>query len=299
STTGSPSAGDDFVNLDQSDSEGAMATISSRMLGGGLNAFYNDGGIVYNASGSGFWGKWNVDGSAARFDASNPGEQVSVDGTRASRALKSMPSEAAKAAAKAEATTIISGNTAEAGGGIATNGAITSGDDDEWSLAIDKVWDSSIDASKQSAVPVYIVVDDVPLEYVMVGPENDWHATISGLPDPSSVQKVAIVEGTIDSDGTVSPSEPTDKWNITYSSIDVDSSAKTMSATVANAPKPEAPSTPTAPSAGDTSADASVPQTGDGTVWPVALAAAALASLAVALLVRCRARATNEGATRG
>jgi LPXTG-motif cell wall-anchored protein len=233
---------------------------------------------------------------------------VSVDGTRISHALKSMPSEAAKAAAKAEATTIISGNTAKAGGGIATNGAMTSGSEGEWTLNIDKAWDSSIDATKQSAVPIYVVVDGVPLEYVMVGSDNDWHAAISGLPDPSSVQKIALVEGTIDSDGNVNPNEPTDTRQISYSSIDVDADTKTMSAKVTNAPKPETPpadntkpetiSTPTTPSEDDSSESASIPQTGDETTSLAVPVIAVLASLAVAFLARRRIRTTDEDTTR-
>ena len=296
--TGNPSAGDDYVNLDQSESGGAVVSISSRMLGGGLNAFYNDGAISCNADGSDFWSIWGIDGSVGRYDASNPGEQVTVDSRRVSRALKSMPSEAAKTVARAEATTIVSGNTAKAGGGTATNGTTTSGHDDEWELSIDKAWDGAIDASRQSAVPIYLVVDDVPLEYVMVGPENNWHATIAGLPDPDSVQKVTLVEGTIASDGTVSPSEPTDAWSIAYSGIDADSSTKTMSATVTNAPKSGIPSTPTSPSANSTATSAPIPKTGDGTISPVALVAASLASLAAARLVRRRAWAADESATR-
>lgn len=234
--SGDPAAGADFANLDQSANEGAVVAIAERMLGGGLNAFYNDGGILYNPAGHGFWGKWDADPAAPRFDAANPGDPVSVDGTRVSRALKSLPSNEAKAAARAAATTIIAGNTAKSGGGIATNGSFASGTAGEWELAVSKVWDDAIDASLRESVPVYLVIDGTPLDYAMLTAENGYRASFKGLPDPSSVKSVAVVEGSIAEDGTVSPDEPTDRWQVVYGGIDVDAQAKTMSATVTNKP---------------------------------------------------------------
>lgn len=234
--SGDPAAGADFANLDQSADEGAVVTIAERMLGGGLNAFYNDGGIVYDRAGHGFWGKWSADPAAPRFDAANPGDPVPVDGARVSRALKSLPSEGAKAAARAAVTTIIAGNTAKSGGGIATNGSFASGAADKWELAVSKAWDDAIDASLRGPVPVYLVIDGTPLDYVMLTAENGYRASFKDLPDPASVKSVAVVEGGIAEDGTVSPDEPTDRWQIVYSGVDIDEKAKTMSATVTNKP---------------------------------------------------------------
>lgn len=240
-TSGSSAAGDDFANLDQSETEGAVVSISRRMLGGGLNALYRDGEISYNANGKGFWGTWGVNSTAARFDAANPGEMQGVDGTRISRALKSMPSEAAKAAARAEATTIISGNTAKAGGGIATNGGFISGEHDEWQLSIKKAWDKDISLEDRSAVPVYIMVDGVAIDHVVLSADNNWHATLEGLPNPQTLGSVELLEGSMDAEGNPTATEPTNRWQISYSAIQQDTGAKTMSATVTNAPIPEEP----------------------------------------------------------
>lgn len=242
--SGNPGAGEDFVNLDQSASEGAVVTVASRMLGGGLTTFYRDGGITYNPHGSGFWGKWDADPAAPRFDAMNPGEPVLVDGVRVSRALKAMPSEGAKAAALAAATTIITGNTSKSGGGIATNGSFASGIKEEWELTVDKAWDDAVEASERGDVPVYLVINGEPLDYVMLTADNGYHGSFTGLPDPASVKSVAVMESTVAEDGTVSPTEPTNTWKISYSSIATDADAKKMSATVTNAPKPETVSIP-------------------------------------------------------
>ena len=233
-------AGDDFANLDLPSNTDAQVTVSARMLGGGLNALYVDGAISYNADGTNIWEGYVVDGSAPRYDAANPGGQVIVDGSKVTRVLKSDPSEEAKQAARTLATTIISGNVAKAGGGIATNGSFTSGSvDDEWELAVSKAWDGEIPEAERTPVPVFVVVNGVPLDHVLLGPDNGWSASFTGLPNPGSVQSVEVLEGTLGEDGSATPVEPTDRWLVSYSGIDIDVDSKHMEATVTNAPLPE------------------------------------------------------------
>lgn len=240
STTDDPSAGDDFANLNQSSSEGAKVTVSDRMLGGGVVSFYRDGAIAYAPDGAKFFDKWKADPAAPRFDASNPGDPVHIDGTLESRALKSVASDDAKRAARLKATTVIIGNTAKAGGGIATNGSFTSGKNDEgWKLSVNKVWGDAVPASSKKAVPVYLVIDGTVLDHVVLSQDNGYQAAFEGLPNPDSVGVIEVREGTFDAEGKAIPVEPANTWDISYSTLTKDETTKTLSGTVTNEPIPE------------------------------------------------------------
>lgn len=236
-------AGDDFVNLDQSDSQGAQVTIGNALLGGGLNDFRVDGGVLYNKDGKQFWDQWTADPDAARYTSDDPGNPVTVDGTYVSRALKNLATPEAQAAARTEATTVITGNTAEAGGGLATNGSFTSGTPG-WRLTVHKTWaDDVAQDTRPASVVVYLVVDGNPIAHVVLSEANGWQDTFTDVPDPASVGSLTLEEGTVAADGTVSTQAPANPaYTFTVGPIVRDQVARTATVEVVNS-KPEVPQT--------------------------------------------------------
>ncbi len=127
-------AGDDIASTVTFPAAGFLL-ISHRMLGGGANRYYEDGGVTgfsteglehYHGAGSGLGAP---DGTTARYDAAASALVTETYITEAV-ALKNVVSEAARAAANRDAKLIISGNSASRGGGIGTNGNLIIGTPD-------------------------------------------------------------------------------------------------------------------------------------------------------------------------
>ena len=127
-------AGDDIASTVTFPAFGYLL-ISHRMLGGGTNRYYVDGGVTgfsttgldhHHGEGPGLG---SSDGTTARYDAATSTLVTETYITEAI-ALKNVVSEAAKTAATREAKLILSGNTASRGGGIGTNGNLIIGTPD-------------------------------------------------------------------------------------------------------------------------------------------------------------------------
>ncbi len=189
-------AGDDFVSIGKG--SGAV-TLAQRMLGGGKVDWYPDGAVEWNGSvvESIEWmeiGK-AVEG-AARFDSMNPGQRVEdLDNSNENLALKAVVSDEAKALAQSMAKLIITGNKADRGGGIGCNGSIVIGTEDEiYSLRIEKEWDEATSEGIKTPVTLRLVVDGYKLDEILLNKENNWTATLTGLPKPTNVDQFTVVE---------------------------------------------------------------------------------------------------------
>lgn len=220
-------AADDFVSVvgwyDKS------ATITELMLGGGTVEWYRDG-RVYEASDR---GPGTVDEAVARYLAENA-ELLEAGKYDYSIALKAVATENAKAQALMNATLIITGNTAERGGGVGSNGNVTTGnfgpeDPEEHSVAVNKVW-SDIPQTEQKPVIIQLVLDGYALDKTLVlNAENNWTAAFEGL--------YQIAKDT----GNIKIKELTTGYSVSYSEVTVSEDGKILSITVTNSPAPVDP----------------------------------------------------------
>ena len=127
-------AGDDIASTVTFPASGFLL-ISHRMLGGGANRYYVDGGVTGFSTagldhhhGEGL-GLGSPDGTTARCDAATSA-LVTETYIQEAIALKNVVSEAGKTTANREAKLIFSGNSASRGGGIGTNGNLVIGTPD-------------------------------------------------------------------------------------------------------------------------------------------------------------------------
>lgn len=188
------SAGADIAFVG-STSENRKLEISRRMLGGGRNVFYKDGGIIQDTTlGSVTAGQ--VDKDVPRFDPNNPGEEVVGFTTTAGCALISKPSEGAKQLANEAAKLIISGNRASQGGGIGSNGGVIIGNEGEYSLKVNKAWAEDIPESSRCAVTIKLKIKGIALDgdTVVLDEGNNWSAEFTGLPEPPQLLDCTVIE---------------------------------------------------------------------------------------------------------
>ncbi len=172
---------------------GKAAILAERMLGGGLAQWYRDGSVTETAMNGG-WGYIAPD--SVRYNASNP---ISVAaGTYGDNlALKAVVTELAKEVAKENAALVISGNSAERGGGIGANGSLTAGNPPsseypEYSLKVNKVW-SGVPESQWEPVTIQLMLNGHGLDTVVLNAENNWTASFTHLPE-SVVGRVSVLE---------------------------------------------------------------------------------------------------------
>lgn len=192
--TDSKGAGAD-IGFVGSTSENRKLEISRRMLGGGRNVFYKDGGIIPDHTlGSVTAGQ--VDKDVPRFDPNNPGEEVVGFTTPAGCALISKPSEGAKQLANEAAKLIISGNKASQGGGIGSNGGVVIGNEGEYSLKVNKAWAEDIPESSRCAVTIKLKIKGIALDgdTVVLDKGNNWSAEFTGLPQPPQLIDCTVIE---------------------------------------------------------------------------------------------------------
>ena len=162
-------AGDDIASTVTFPASGFLL-ISHRMLGGGANRYYVDGGVTGFSTagldhhhGEGL-GLGSPDGITARYDAATSALVTETYITRAI-ALKNVVSEAAKTAANREAKLILSGNSASRGGGIGTNGNLVIGtpdpDAETGNLTVKKeVAGNDAETGKEFSIQVTLKRDD-------------------------------------------------------------------------------------------------------------------------------------------
>ena len=192
--TDSKGAGAD-IGFVGSTSENRKLEISRRMLGGGRNVFYKDGGIIPDHT-LGYVTAGQVDKDVPRFDPNNPGEEVVGFTTTAGFALISKPSEGAKQLANEAAKLIISGNKASQGGGIGSNGGVVIGNEGEYSLKVNKAWAEDIPESSRCAVTIKLKIKGIALDgdTVVLGEGNNWSAEFTGLPQPPQLIDCTVIE---------------------------------------------------------------------------------------------------------
>ena len=141
-------AGDDYAKT-FSTAVPSFVTIADAMLGGGLHNWYRDGGIKTMTSGS-----WisPADPSIPRYNATGAANVPvrNVVNSSDTYALKSVSSAEDQAAARDQAVLFISGNQAEYGGGIATNGSLTIGNPAEYAFHVQKKLTGAGDGSDKT-----------------------------------------------------------------------------------------------------------------------------------------------------
>ncbi len=189
------SAGADIAFVGNTKNDGRKLKISRRMLGGGRNVFYKDGGIIQDTT-LGSVTAGGVDTKVPRFDPADPGEEVLNPTAGAGCALISKPSEGAKQLANEAAKLIISGNKASQGGGIGSNGGVVIGNEGEYSLKVNKAWAEDIPESSRCAVTIKLKIKGIALDgdTVVLDKGNNWSAEFTGLPQPPQLIDCTVIE---------------------------------------------------------------------------------------------------------
>lgn len=203
------SAGADLAFVKHDNDEGIQDfSIAMRALGGGRVTYYSDGGVyATNDKGEGLDGSGQyylgVSDGSVRYDVSNPGEAVTdVNVAGQSYALVSDISEGARAAAESNAKLVITGNRADRGAGVGSNGSVVIGEAPdpgtgvvEYALNVNKVWEGCTDAQK-TEVQVALVSDGHQLDTVTLDESNGWSASFEGLPeDDYTVEELSVPFG--------------------------------------------------------------------------------------------------------
>lgn len=193
--TDSRGAGADIAFVGNTGDDVRELKISRRMLGGGRNVFYKDGGILRDQT-LGSVTAGSVDKNAKRFDPNNPGKEMLDPIAGVGCALISKPSDGAKQLANDAAKLIISGNHASHGGGIGSNGGVIIGNEGEYSLKVNKVWAEDIPEGSRCAVTIKLKIKGIALDgdTVVLDESNSWSAEFTGLPEPPQLIDCTVIE---------------------------------------------------------------------------------------------------------
>ena len=170
-------AGDEIATV-RGAGESAGATISDYMLGGASAHWTKDGAVTINLP--------SILGEADPAAARHTTEEVSnIVNNTDMLALESNLRYSSIAAAQNKAQLIISGNTAQRGGGIGSNGTVITGEEGTQDVTVKKVWDTSAnpDAVIPEKLTVYLVADGYRVDSVELSAANNWEHTFTGLPD--------------------------------------------------------------------------------------------------------------------
>ncbi len=191
-------AGDDFASIRTHEFDnhepvnGHTVTVHPRMLGGGKRAWYQDGSIYSIHT------NWPESDQVPRYSAGKPVAIPFNELIGDNIAFKSVPTDDAKALAEQLATVRIEGNRATrtgiSGAGIANNGKLIFGTDDDWSIAIEKAWSSDIPQQRPEAITLDVLVADHVVDTVELTKDNGWKATLEQFPNPDSLVDAATGE---------------------------------------------------------------------------------------------------------
>ena len=184
--------GDDIAHDNYGTASKAGVRLDSRMLGGGMPAYYKDGSY-----------------SSDRFDPENPGKKQVFDGTArdsddssdyrtsiSNEGLKTVANAQAKDAARSWARLTISKNKAPRGGGIGSNGGVVFGTPGSTSVDVKKEWKDSDGGplAAKSMVPVEVQLwgsvagEKFPVgKPVTLNAANKWQHTFKDLPKTKTV----------------------------------------------------------------------------------------------------------------
>ena len=172
-------AGDDFV-FSAFEADDYPATLSNRILGGGAVRWYHDGGVYLPSAG--VYPTTSENTPRYGMEDADP-DPVTVTNYKKCIALKSVPlSEDVKKMAKDNAVLMITGNTADKGGGIGSNGGIVIGKEATTSVAVSKTWSGDSASSRPDHVIVDLLNDGHVIDTVSLTAENGWQYTFEGLP---------------------------------------------------------------------------------------------------------------------
>ncbi len=197
----SEQAGDDISHFNYlpSDPLGSLTegmnghlTLYKRMLGGGLNQYYKDGGVTLylgnpapdkgedRGAGTGA-----PDPKAKRYSETYQDPYTDTIDKNERVTLKNVVSAEAKEAAMTQAKVIISGNSASRGGGIGTNGNLIIGTPENqlYTVSIQKEWSDTTPADKKTEVTVWLLVNDQEIGSAKLNASNGWKADFTGLTD--------------------------------------------------------------------------------------------------------------------
>ena len=181
-------AGDEIATV-RGAGESAGATISDYMLGGASAHWTKDGAVTINLP--------PILGDADPAAARHTTEEVSnIVNNTDMLALESNLRYSSITAAQNKAKLIISGNTAQRGGGIGSNGTVITGEEGTQDVTVKKVWDTSAnpDAVIPETLTVYLKADGYVVDSVELSAANNWEHTFHGLPDNVTL---SFTEGTV------------------------------------------------------------------------------------------------------
>jgi hypothetical protein len=181
-----PAAGDDFALVRPKDKSLIVPTpennsVSERQLGGGAVRYYTDGGVRGNYQPTDTARDWGSPTGMARYSATSLQQHVKNDDSN-NFALKSVvDNEDVKTLAEKKATLVISGNSAERGGGVGANGGLVFSGGGDKKILVEKNWNGSDPAVDSIRVGVY--ADGYKIETVTLDKDHDWKAELTDLPD--------------------------------------------------------------------------------------------------------------------
>lgn len=172
-------AGDDFVFTALRGDDQHASTLANRMLGGGAAAWYPDGAVYLPAVGT---DPIAIENSPRFGEEGADSDPVIVQESKVSRALKTIASDEAKALARQEARLLITGNTADRGGGIGANGGVIIGSEETTQISVIKQWAGDTSADRPNAVTVHLLNGNTIIDTAGLTEADGWHHTFSGLP---------------------------------------------------------------------------------------------------------------------
>ena len=186
-------AGDDVAALRKATN--TITTLGSNMLGGGVMAWYQDGGINSISQSGNEWGTVTGDPRYSEGDS----RIAPPNNSEKSFSAKAIVTDDAKtlATATASATLFITGNTAKQGGGIGSNGVVSLPGDSVTtdSLKVKKVWVG--EGTHPDSVTVQLIKTnngkDYVIDQVKLNSENEWTYTFTFADDGSEYSVKEIV----------------------------------------------------------------------------------------------------------
>ena len=188
-------AGDDFVFSSVEGDASHPATLANRMLGGGSVTWLKDGSVYMSAGGAVYP---STSESVPRYGQEGAStEPVLVNGATSCLALKAIPfSEEMKDLARSEAKLVITGNTADKGGGVGANGGIVIGEEGETSVKVVKQWAGDSEADRPRSVTVKLLSNGMAIDSAELSADNGWKHEFTGLPvkDSKGTQYAYTVE---------------------------------------------------------------------------------------------------------
>lgn len=171
--------GDDFVFAARS-ADNYPATLANRLLGGGAVQWYKDGSIYLPSTG--VYPTTNEAAPRYGMEGADP-NPVTVTEYKECLALKAVPvSEEYKAVAKKEAALVVSGNTADKGGGVGSNGGVDIGTGAVTEVNVNKVWLGDNEKERPESITVNLLCNDQVIDTAELTAAGNWSHTFTALP---------------------------------------------------------------------------------------------------------------------